>query len=378
MLGFSPAVRTSRVAADSRTLDCPIRVAFVIDRLSKAGTESQLLALLRSLDRSAVSPSLVILGGGDPESRSLEPDCCPVLRLGVARLASVTALSAAKRLWTHWRAERPDIVQCYFHDSAYFAVPVAKSAGAKRILRVRNNLGYTQTRKHRWLSRAIRPCVDGILTNSAGGRDAIVAMDGLPPDRVHVLENGVDLDRFPPRVPHAGSPIVGCVANLRPVKNIDGLLRIAAMIPRVEFRIAGDGPEREKLEILCRDLGLADRVRFFGSVADIPGFLSQLDVAVLPSHSESLSNSVLEAMAAGLPIVATDVGANTKLLGDGPSGVVVPPGNDGAFAAALTALLGDVERRTAMGLAGRRRVERDYGREAMRMRFERFYRDLVR
>ena len=156
----------------------PVRVSFVIDNLGRAGTESQLLALIRALDRTRVEPSLVLLDGESEDSRRLEPTDCPILRLGVKKLFGASALVAAKRLHSFWKAIRPDIAQIYFLDSAYFGVPVAKLVGVRKIVRVRNNLSYWLTRKHRAWNRMIRPFVDATLTNSDAGRDALIAQDG--------------------------------------------------------------------------------------------------------------------------------------------------------------------------------------------------------
>src|SRR3954463_401167 len=208
----------------------PVRVCFMIDRLTRAGTETQLLALIRALDRSKVRPTLVLLDGADDLSRALEPADCPVLRLGVRKLVSVSAVRAAARLRAFWKEHRPDVVQTYFMDSAYLGVPLARLCGVRRVLRVRNNLGYWLTRKHRLLGRLLRPLVSATLTNTDAGRDALVNKEGLSADRVTVLENGVDTARYNRFLfPDTSKPRVrvGCVANLRPVKNVDGLMRAA-------------------------------------------------------------------------------------------------------------------------------------------------------
>ena len=129
------------------------------------------------------------------------------------------------------------------------------------------------------------------------------------------------------------------------------------------------------MEALHRDLGLGERFFLRGSISDVPAFLRSLDVAVLPSLSEGMSNAVLEYMAAGLPVVATAVGANPTLLTG--CGVLVPPGDDTALSAALAGVLRDPARAAEMGASGRRKVEAEYSRDAMRRRFERFYRELV-
>ena len=363
----------------------PVRVCFMIDRLSRAGTESQLVALIRELDRSQVTPSLVLLDGEDDLSRALEPADCPVIRLGVRRLFSPKAVSAARRMRAFWREHRPDVLQTYFMDAAYLGAPLAKLCGIKKVLRVRNNLGYWVNRRHRVLGRLVRPFVDATLTNTEAGKDQLVARDGLRPDRVAVLENGVDTNRFKRfMLPDTSKKLVrvGCVANLRPVKNVDGLMRAAKAalekFPQLAFEVAGDGEQREELERLHADLGLGDRFVLRGSVSDVPNFLRRVDVAVLPSHSEGMSNALLEYMAAGRAVIATDVGANAQLLDGGKCGLLVPPNDGAALVEALGALLANPLRAAGYGAAARRRVDAEFSRDAMRKRFEAFYRDLVK
>lgn len=367
---LTPVVRTSS----------PVRVAFVIDRLSRAGTESQLLALICGLDRARIEPSLILLDGTDDESRSLEPANCQILRLGVQRLTSRTAVLAARRLTRVWSARRPDVVQAYFLDSAYFAAAVARWCRVQRVVRVRNNLGYWLTRKHRLLGRIVRPFVDVTLTNTTAGFEQL-EREG---ERAVVIENGVDLDRFTVTSPlDMTKPAVriGCVANLRPVKNLDGLLRAARRVcdrfPNAVFDVVGEGPQRAELEQLRQSLGMADRFVLRGAVTDVPGFLAGCDLAVLASHSEGMSNAVLEYLAAGRAVVATAVGATPDLLDGGRCGLLVPPGDDQALADAVCRLLSDPALATDLGTIARRRAEREYSRVAMVRRFEDFYERLT-
>jgi glycosyltransferase involved in cell wall biosynthesis len=347
-----------------------VRVSFVIDNLSRAGTEMQLLALIRHLDRAAVEPTLVLLDGENDVSRSLEPDC-PVLRLGIRKLFGIRAAKAALRLRRFWRHHRPDVAQFYFLDSAYYGVPIARLCGIMKIVRVRNNLGYWLTRKHRLLNHLLRPWVDVTLTNSAAGREQLSA-EGWKPDRIAVIENGVEL---PPLVPSLTTTMVGCVANLRPVKNIAGLLRAAKMVcdrdHAARFVVAGGGEQRAELETSRDALGLGDRFTFLGPVTDVPAFLRGVSIAVLPSLSEGLSNAVLEYMAAGKAIVATDVGANRTVLGD--VGLIIPPGDDRVLADAILGILSDPAEAARLGAAARARVEERHSRAAMCRRFESFF-----
>jgi glycosyltransferase involved in cell wall biosynthesis len=350
----------------------------VIDRLTRAGTETQLLALIRALDRHRFAPSLVLLDGSDRLSSELAPGDCPVLRLGVRSLCSPQAMRAGAKLGRFWRRERVDIVQTYFLDSTYFGVPLARISGVRRVLRVRNNLGHWLTPRHRALGRFMGQLVDATLTNCERARQALLAAEGGPPAKIVVLENGVDYDRFAAVPPPPIVPIsVGALANLRPVKGIDLFIRAAARLvrdyPQLRFRVAGDGPERCALQRLIKDCGLQERFALSGAVADVPAFLGSLDVVVAPSRAEGMSNAILEAMAAARPIVVTDVGANRRLLKDGELGAIVPPEDPEALAAGVAQLLDNFAAAQRTAQAAQRHAASRYSREGMRQRFEQFY-----
>lgn len=361
----------------------PVSVCFIIDRLSRAGTETQLLALLRHLDRSRVRPSLCLLNGTSAECQSLLPVNCPVLDLRLRRLASLATPTAVARLAAFWRRHRVEVVQTYFLDSTYLGVPLARLCGVRRVVRVRNNAGYWLTPGHRRLGRLMGRLADVTLTNSGDARRSVLSTERLPDARVRVIENGVDLDRFPSVRPPdtCGSVVrIGAVANLRPVKNIDGLIRVATDIcrndHRIQFEVAGEGEQRTALEAQIGANGLSSQFMLRGSVDDIPAFLGGLDVAVLPSHSESMSNALLEYMAAGRAIVATDVGSNARLVRHGREGLVVRPADDRALADAVRQLVDHPELARTLGTAARRRAESCFSRAAMVPQFEAFYESL--
>jgi glycosyltransferase involved in cell wall biosynthesis len=167
------------------------------------------------------------------------------------------------------------------------------------------------------------------------------------------------------------------VANLRPVKNIDGLIRAAARLrdsqSRLRFEVAGDGEQRAELDALIRQHALSEVFSLVGSVNDVPNFLMRQDIAVLCSHSEGMSNALLEYMAAGRAIIATDVGANAKLIEHEKSGLIVPTGSENALAEAITWLLDHPQEANAMAVTARQKVVTEYSREAMVRRFEAFY-----
>ncbi len=364
----------------------PIRVCFMIDKLSTAGTETQLLALIHHLDRARVSPYLCLLGGESESSRALEPSDCPVFRLGVHSFKTPGWLLKAWLLRAFLRRNRIDVLQVYFPQSSFLGVTVGSLSGVSHIIRTRNNLGYSLTWFHRVLGRLCNPLTDGTVANCEACRQAVVHDEGLSPQKTFVLENGVNLERFPEslieRPPSRKQKrMVGVVGNLRPVKNLDLFIRAAAKVhathPDVTFHIAGEGELRSSLEQLASGLGIADKVFMPGTVSDIPSFLSDLDVAVLCSKSEGMSNAVLEYMAAGKPIVATEVGGNAQLIENVKNGLLIPPGDDSKLADAIDALLSDETEANRMGKAARRKVKDHHSREAMVRRFEDFYLDLM-
>lgn len=312
----------------------PIRVCYLIDNLAVGGTETHLLGLIQQLDRASVQPYLCLLDGTGHTSRSFEPNNCPVMRLGVRSLYRPAAVVAATKFVSFLRREKIDVVQLYFPDSTYFGAPLARLAGVRAVIRTRRNLGYWMTRRHRLAGRVITRLVHATIVNSQACKAAVIKDEGAPPDSVVVIPNGIDLSRFqhiPPYTPDSTSSHrrIGIVANLRPIKNIDVFIRAAAIVvadyPDAHFLIAGEGPCRDSLTTLIHELGLKNHVQLLGQVVDIPSFLGSLDVAVLCSESEGLSNALLEYMAAGRPLVATAVGGNCDLIEDGVRGLLVQP-----------------------------------------------------
>jgi glycosyltransferase involved in cell wall biosynthesis len=363
-----------------------VRVCFVIDKLASAGTESQLLALIRRLDRRRVQPYLCLLRGESAASRALEPDDCPVLRLGVSSLLRPRTLLALRRFVGWLRDERIEVVQTYFPDSTYFGIPAAWLAGVPHRVRTRNNVGHWLTPVHRLLGRMLNGLTSVTVANCGAARLALLRSERPRPDSVIVLENGVDHDRFlaiPPLPELFSRPRhIGAVANLRAVKGLDVLIgaatRLAPVHPDVTFTVAGEGEERTTLERRIEEVGLSGRFTLPGATGDVPGFLGTLDVAVLPSRAEGMSNAVLEYMAAGRAIVASTVGATPELIEDGVHGLLVAPDDEVALASALDRLLGDPALACRLGEAARRRARQRYSREAMVRRFEDFFVHLAR
>ncbi len=362
-----------------------VRVCFVIDRLSRAGTEMQLLLLLRHLDRRQVHPYLCLLDGGSEASRELEPDDVPVLRLGVRRLISLHAARQAWRFRRFLKENRIDVVQAYFTDSTRFAAPIAKATGVRAVFGSRRNIGHWTTRRDRLLGRFYNWLFfDKVIANCDAVRQSVIDQESVDADDVVVIRNGLDLARFARIHPWASKPAgsprkVGMVGNLREVKGPDLFIEAAKIVlaqqPNTWFEIAGGG-NREPYQQLIDRLGLQNHVRLLGPVSDIPAFLETLDLAVLPSRAEGLSNALLEYMAAGRPIVATDVGGNAELVQHLSNGLIAEC-DPSAIASAIQRILVNPQQAAEWAASGRESLVSSSNGDAVAALHTSFYRQAV-
>jgi sugar transferase (PEP-CTERM/EpsH1 system associated) len=239
-------------------------------------------------------------------------------------------------------------------------------------------------RKNQWNRRLLRPFVQHWVALSRDLESTLTGLVGVPPARISRICNGVDSDRFRPaaggRAPIAGSPfndpslwLVGTVGRMQTVKNQQALARAfvqvlqqqPALRPRLRLVIVGDGPLRAEAQAELDAAGLADCAWLPGERSDVADVMRGLDAFVLPSLAEGISNTILEAMASGLPVLATAVGGNPDLVAVGQTGLLVPAGDDDALAAALRQWAGDPAAAAAMGRTGRARVEREFSLDSM-------------
>ena len=208
---------------------------------------------------------------------------------------------------------------------------------------------------------------------------------GLPPSRVVVIRNGVDLERYSPdrRMPRealglpASGRLIGTVARLDPLKDPASLLRAFRMLlpahPDINLVLVGDGALRPELEALAGTLGIRDRVAFLGARHDVADLLPHLDVFALTSISEGLPFSILEAMACACPIVATTVGDIPRLMGDGVAGITVPPAQPEILADGIASLLKSPDRAAALGRAARTLIQAHYDLKDTVARYQAMY-----
>lgn len=301
--------------------------------------------------------------------------------------------------WTSWRArlrlsrrlwrQHIQIAHAFDFYSNLTLIPAARFARVPVVIGSQRQLGDLLTRRQsRAQATAFRWC-DAVVCNSRAAADRL-AEDGLSYDKLFVIGNALSEEVFasvPAALPRrAGVLRVGMVARMNArSKNHSGFLRIAKRInqrmPDVEFLLAGDGPLRAEFEREARTLGLGDRVMFLGDRPDIPAVMASLDVAVLTSDSESLSNVLLEAMASGLPVVAYRVGGNAELVNDDPPklkrGELISAGDEEGFAAAVERLLSTPSMRDQFGEHARKFAKDNFGLASIRARYEVCYQSLL-
>lgn len=277
---------------------------------------------------------------------------------------------------------RPDVFQANLHSlhSCQYALAAAESLRGVAVIAVEHSLVAPDTRLSRWLKRRTsRRLSAHVAVGDAAARE-VERRVRLGPGSVRTIYNGVPADQNSPgrAKPSAdGPPVVGTLARLDPIKGLDTLIDSLALLPGVHLVVAGEGPERERLQHQAERLGVADRVRFLGWVDDARRLFGGFDLFVLPSRSESFPLAVIEAMLAGLAVVATDVGSVAEAVVPGVTGLLVPPGDPHALGAAVESLLSDSHRRTEMGMAGRERALELYGDDSMARSYERLHDTVV-
>jgi L-malate glycosyltransferase len=341
------------------------RICLIIGQLGLGGTEKQVVLLAEGLARSGIDVTVVVLKGGEePREPALRAAGVPVVHIGLKRPSGWRELPyclvATWRLTRYLRQARPDVVHAFLYHAYVLGAVAAWCARIPVLLAGRRALDdFTRGRPLVLAAeRVATGLTDLLVANARAVADCAHATERVPPRKLVVIYNGLPESAFVPARPArlaTTRPVVLCVANLRLFKGHADLLRAAAMLRDrgmpCTVALAGDGPEREALRRLAAELGVD--ARLLGPRTDVDALLARADVVVLPSLTEGLSNAVMEAMAAGRPVVATAVGGTPELLADG-RGVLVPPGDPWALADALGAVLAGPEYAWRLGEEARR------------------------
>lgn len=367
-----------------------LHVAHVVHRFAMGGMENGVVNLVNRLDPARYRHTIIAMTEVTDFRQRITAANVDLVAL---EKRPGRDFGAYWRLLKCLRAARPAIIHTR-NIGTLDTVFVSRLAGVP--VRVHGEHGWDmhdldgRSRKYRFIRRLCAPFVKRFVAVSIDLKAWLERSIGLAGDRVTHIVNGVDCERFRPGRADAirrslglgdDALVVGTVGRLEAVKGQELLLRawplVEERLPKasraLRLVLVGDGSRRAALEALARELGIADRVIFAGARADVPEALRAFDVFVLPSLNEGISNTILEAMACGLPVVATRVGGNPELIDEGVTGRLVAPTDPAALADAIVAIAADEATRQRMAQAAREQAVQRFSLEVMVRRYDTLY-----
>ncbi len=372
----------------------PIKVLFLIDKLVAAGTQTNLLEIVKHLDCSRFEPHVIALVEGDEFIQEFEAIGVEPIVLHMKKVFGPSGLKALSFLIRYLSQEKIDIVQTYFLQADILGSLAGKFARVQRIITTRRDEGFWRTKRQLMLSRYFSQFADRVLVNSQAVKQAVRASEEISSRKIHMIYNGVDLKKYFPlqelreqarRELGIGENefVVGMVANMRhEVKGHRFLLKAVSLLKKEERKVrvmlVGDGPLEAKLENYAAHRNILDQVLFLGSRRDVPALVNAMDIVCAPSLSEGFSNTILEAMAIGKPVIATNVGGNSEAVVHEETGFLVRPRDGVAIAEKLAFFFENKGACSEMGVASLRRIQSQFTIEKMIGEYEEFYEKLMK
>lgn len=354
------------------------KVFFLIDHFKDpfAGTEGQVYALIKGLMARNIEAQLAVFKPSEYILKQQFP--CPVKVLDIKKMLSLKAIAALLKLGFYLKRNDFKLVHIYFNDASVIAPVILRCFGLKVVIS-RRDMGFWYTPMLAKILKFNAKFVNACICNSHAVKAKTMEVENLALAKMHVVYNGLpeykispdDVDKaetikefLPP-----SNKIIGIVANIRPIKRIQDLIYAAEKVAaqkKFDFKIAivGGGDESE-LAALCKLLNITDKVIFLGAQKNVEKYLKNFDIAVLTSDSEGLSNSMIEYMAAGKPVVCSNVGGNNELIKHGLNGYLYPVGDIQQLSNYLIALLESADDRKAFGLNGQRQVIENFSMNNM-------------
>lgn len=366
----------------------PVKVLFVIDKMDRGGAQSQLIEIFAAPAPRSFTPLLCCLLSRGSLAPSAERLGVKVFCLGLPDITGMNFFRAAGRLAQLARDSAADLLHAWLF-SANLVAPAAGLLCRRPVITSRRDSGFWKKGRHVAALRAANLLTRFITVNSAPVRDYVRKREKAPASKIRLLHNGLNVPAASVRRPVRPRPgnrlVLGCLGNIGRVKGYADLLAALESagtgLPPYQLEIAGRVREEEHFRELKKRANSAlgpDRVVFVGEVSDPEEFLDRVDIFILPSRSEGFSNSLLRAMAAAKPVIATAVGGNPEAIEDGRDGVLVPAADPAALSAAICRLAGDPAERARMGKSARQRVVNDFSAAALLARLSGLYREAVR
>jgi L-malate glycosyltransferase len=359
----------------------PIPVFLMLDSFETGGTERQFTALAKALDRSRFTVSIGCL----QKKGAFLKDLGEVREFPLGgNLYGLRSMQARWQLARYLRQSRTLVVHGFDFYSNLVLIPAARLAKVPVVIGSQRQMGDLLSRAKSRAQTAAFGWADAVVCNSHAARQVLIEQ-GLRGEQIVVIGNGLASSMFEaaePALRRDSSRLrVGMIARMNTrAKRHDLFLRVAAAVSEtlqeIEIVLVGDGPFRPELEKLAVDLGIGHRVSFLGERHDIPAVLASIDVSVAPSASESLSNAILESMAAGVPVIASRVGGNCEAIGE-DRGILVAAGDENGLRAAMERLLRDPSLRGRFAQNAKRFAKANYSLEHMEKQYQELYNRLV-
>jgi glycosyltransferase involved in cell wall biosynthesis/peptidoglycan/xylan/chitin deacetylase (PgdA/CDA1 family) len=371
-----------------------IAVLFFIDRfVTFAGAEKNLFDVMTGLDKKRYRPILLCIHRGDL-AQVLVQKGIEAKDLRIKRIYSFHAFIKAIAIFKFIKKNNIKIIVTYHESSDFFGSIIGKLSGVPVIISSRRDMGFNLKKRHILFYKLINPLFDMVLTVSDAVKNEIFSKQNILWHKCVTLYNGVKISDFPQDIDKGivkkslgldnNRPVVGILAGIRPIKGHKYFLEAASLIlkeyPETYFLIVGWPDDKiyyKQLKDLTKQLKIGERVLFVGGRSDTAKILSITDISVLSSLSEGFSNAVIESMAAGKPVVATNVGGTTEAVVDGETGFLVPPYNAKALADAILRLLRNKKMAEDMGKKGRRLAEEKFSLNIMIEQLQHLYESLL-
>lgn len=359
----------------------------MVRALGLGGTERQLTEIARFLDRSRFTPYVGCLIADGLRKAEIDAAGVPLLTLPVSSFVGTSALRGAWQLASFIRSHGIQVVHTFDVPMNLFGVIPARLAGTPVVLSSQRAYRSLTPPTGRRLLRVIDRIVDGVVVNCEAMREHLRDDEGVPDERIHICYNGIDTTVYTPGPEPRPAPldtgtVIGVLCALRPEKGLNTLLEGFAIVqresPDVRLAIVGSGSEEQPLKELASSLGISRQCHFEPGTRDVARWLRCMDIFVLPSLSEALSNSLMEAMACGCCPVASRVGGNPELVIPGRTGLLFEAGSADNLATQLRILLRNPQLRRQYGEASAKRVAREFTHHAAAKRMGEIYEDNLR
>jgi glycosyltransferase involved in cell wall biosynthesis len=360
----------------------------MVRALDAGGTERQVAQIARSLDRERFTPHVGCFEATGFRAEELRAAGVPILQMRMRSFLSADSAHVLLAMRRYLGKHGIQLVHTFDYPMNVFCAPAARMLGTRVVLSSQRSYRDLIPAKYLPVLRISDRLVDGIVVNCEAIRAHLVERFSVPNTKIATCYNAIDTSVFRPG-PRTGPPevrnaalVVGVVCILRDVKDLKTLVsafaRVAAGRKDLALLLVGDGPEKEPLRRQVSELGIALQVAFVPATPDVAAWMRAIDVFVLPSISEALSNSLMEAMASGCCAIASRVGGNPELVEDGVTGLLFEPGDADGLARQLSRVLGDESLRLRMAAAGAARIAKEFSRERSMRRLEEVYSEKLR